>query len=249
MSENNLVNSVLKALDVLKLVGDSGKGLRLSEIADALGLKLPAAHNLVRTLLVRGFLEKRNNNRLYIGSSFMEIAENQLHKGLVRSAEQELQHLYDFFPGGVVIFGLAANSEIRQMMRISSDRPQVLQRLNGDAYHPYANASGLVGMAFLPDSAVLQIEEHHPFAEYGAHLWKNRETLEEFLAVARRDKQVICPFDTDRFFRAAVPILDRNRRLLGVIGMSMPAVNIKHPELKRKIINELKQAAKRLEKD
>jgi IclR family KDG regulon transcriptional repressor len=248
MNENNLVNSVLKALDVLKLVGDSDKGLRLSEIADALSMKLPATHNLTRTLLARGFLEKRNNNRLYIGSSFMEIAENQLHKGLVRSADRELQRLYDSFPGGVVVFGIAANSEIRQMMRISPDRPQVLQRLNGDAYHPYANASGLVGMAFLPDSAVLQIEGHHPFAEYGAHLWKNSKALEGFLAAARKDKLVICPFDTDRFFRAAVPILDRNSRLLGVIGMSMPAVNI-HQELKNSIIDELKQAAKRLEKD
>lgn len=248
MSEKNLVNSVLKALDVLKLVGDSGKGMRLSEVAAALEMKLPAAHNLVRTLLIRGFLEKRNDNRLYIGASFMEIAENQMDNGLARQAEQELQNLSRNFPDGVVIFGVASHSEIRQTMRISPDRPQVLQRLSGDAYHPYANASGLLGMAFFPEPALLQIEEHHPFAEYGAHLWKTRGALEEFLLAARREKRVVCPFDPDRFFRVAVPIFARNRHLLGVIGMSIPAASVSS-ELRKKIINELKQAAKRLEKE
>ncbi len=248
MNDTNLVNSVLKSMDVLKLVGDSDNGLRLSEIADALDMKLPAAHNLIRTLLCRGFLEKHNNNRLYIGTSFMEIAENQLNKSMMKAAERELMYLHKIIPDGIIVFGLATASEIRQMLRISYDRPNVFQRLKNDRFHPYGSASGLLGLAFLPAAAVLQLEERYPFAEYGSHLWKNEAVLEEFLEKVRQEKLVVCPFSTEKFYRIAVPVFDQNKHLIAAIGISLP-VSTTGKLQRKKAIEELKQAARRLEKE
>ena len=58
MPNSDLVNSVVKALDILQFVSDRPEGVRLGEIVDAFGLKRPTAYNLVRTLRARHYLEQ-----------------------------------------------------------------------------------------------------------------------------------------------------------------------------------------------
>lgn len=246
MANNDLVNSLLKGLDIIRLVGSNDNGMRLGEIAEGMGLKTPATHNLVRTLLARGFLEKRNGNRLYIGQTMLDIAGRRQNSALAAAAEKELQHLHEVLPPGVVVFGQTTPQEIRQLFRISFDRPHVLQRLSGDVFHLYASASGLVGLAFATESAKLMMEERHPFAEYGAHLWQSRARLEEFLAEVKRTQVAICPFDHEMFFRVSVPVFDSSRRMAGVIGASIPTANLKGLRSREEIINQLKTAAARL---
>lgn len=43
MPNSDLVNSVVKALDILQFVSDRPEGVRLGEIVDAFGLKRPTA--------------------------------------------------------------------------------------------------------------------------------------------------------------------------------------------------------------
>jgi DNA-binding IclR family transcriptional regulator len=246
MAAETLVRSLSKGLDVLRLVGNSDRGLRLGEIAEALAQKVPATHYMVRTLLARGFLEKRSGNLLHIGPALLEIAGRQQNTSLAAAAEKELLRLHETLPAGAVIFGVATRQEMRQIYRISHERPHVLQRLSGDLLHPYASAAGLVGLAFASDAVRMMMEERHPFAEYGAHLWKARARLEEFLAGVRRDHVAICPFDAELFFRASVPVFDGSRRLAAVVGASIPSVNVPGQRERNRVVRELKESASNL---
>ncbi len=248
MANSNLVNSILKALDVLKLVGESENGMRLSEIAEAMNMRLPATHNIIRTLQARGFLEKRSGNRLFIGRVMQDITAQQQNGLLSRLAEKELRRLYDLMQNGVVIFGVAAESEIRQTLRMSPERPQVLQRLGGDSYHPYASAAGLVGLAFMPESYQLQTEKLHPFAEYGMHLWHSRENFDRYLEKVRREKMSICPFNAENFLRVSMPVLDRSKHLVAVFGVNLPVSDVKGKYSTENIINYLREATTNLER-
>ncbi len=245
MANSNLVNSLLKGLDILSLVG-RGDGMRLGEIASALEMKPPTAHNLVRSLLARGFLEKRSGNVLHIGPALLEIAASQEGDLLSSLAERELHWLYDRMPEGVLIFGIASSHEMKQIFRMTHERPRVLQRLQGDAYHPYASSAGLVGLAFSSESSRLKMEERRPFAEFGAHLWRSRKELEDYLALIRKERVAIDPFEKDMFFRIATPVFDSSKRLIGVVGASIVAKTI--PELKRRrdAIALIKESAERI---
>lgn len=246
MANNDLVNSLLKGLDILSLVGRSENGIRISEIAELMGMKVPATHNLVRTLLTRGFLEKRNGNLLYIGPTFMDIAGVQQNSSMSLAAEKLLQELHATLPQGVVVFGLATAQDIRQIFRISYDRPRVLQRLSGDSFHLYASAAGLVGLAFASESSRIILEERHPFAEFGLHLWQTRENLENYLQDVRRRRAAICPFDKDMFFRVSVPVYDQNKRVVAIFGASIATERINGVQDKDDIINKLRDAAEKL---
>lgn len=248
MANSNLVNSILKALDILKLVGESENGMRLSEIAEAMNMRLPATHNIIRTLQARGFLEKRGGNRLFIGQVMQDITAQQQNGLLSRLAEKELRRLGDLMPRDIVIFGIATESEIRQTLRMSPERPQVLQRLGGDSYHPYASAAGLIGLAFMPESYRLQTEKLHPFAEYGMHLWHSQEKLDQYLGKVRREKMAICPFNAENFFRISMPILNHSKHLVAVFGANVSVTNTENIYSTEDIINYLREATTNLER-
>ena len=66
MPHSELVQSLLKSLDLLKLISLKNSGVRLNELAAETGIKKTTLHNLLRTLCARGFLVKDNANRFKI---------------------------------------------------------------------------------------------------------------------------------------------------------------------------------------
>lgn len=54
------IQSVSRALDILELLANSSKGLKLQHVASGLGVKRQTAHNLLRTLVHKGFVRKHS---------------------------------------------------------------------------------------------------------------------------------------------------------------------------------------------
>lgn len=104
MPNSDLVNSVVKALDILQFVSDRPEGVRLGEIVDAFGLKRPTAYNLVRTLRARHYLEQDAARKLRLGSAPGELLAGQRRGSLLAAAERELPRLSGCFPDAVLTF-------------------------------------------------------------------------------------------------------------------------------------------------
>ncbi len=241
MANKDLVNSLLRGMDMVKLVSRAPRGMRLNEIAQAMELKVPTAYNLLRTLQAGGFLDRRDN-LFFVGRELATLARNSDAGLFGILSEKALFSLYRQFSDLILIFGVAQEDGLAQTLRMSFDRPGVVQHLDHELLHPYASAAGLVGLAFAdPAGATLQ-EERRPFAEFGAGYWKNREELETFLAKVRQDRYAISPFDRDRFFRITAGIFDGRERLIAAIGASSPG-NISEKriaELREKLIDSAK---------
>jgi DNA-binding IclR family transcriptional regulator len=70
-----MINSVLKAIDVLQSFSPETPRLTLAEISDRLGLPKSTAHNLLSTLLSRGFVEKTKDGRYALGTALMPLTQ------------------------------------------------------------------------------------------------------------------------------------------------------------------------------
>ena len=246
MANNDLVGSLTKGMDILKLVGSSEHGLKANEIAAALNLKTSTCYNLVRTLCAGDFLERRDGN-FCIGSTIVHLAGNSCYNRFVSAAEHEVLHLYQSIPSGTAIYAKFENGQMLQTHRISFERPGVIQRLNDESMHPYASASGLLGLAFTGDeSARLIIASRWPFSEFGAHLWRDRQTLAKYLKHIRRERIAEAPFDKEDFLRISGAVVDRNGKLAGTIGVSVPTVKIKDSSTVLRIKNMVSEAAGKL---
>ena len=226
MANNDLVGSLTKGMDILKLVGSSEQGLKANEIAAALNLKTSTCYNLVRTLCAGDFLERRGGN-FCIGSTIVQLAGNSCYNRFVAAVEHEVLHLYQNIPHGTAIYAKYENGQMLQNLRVSFERPGVIQRPNDESLHPYASASGLLGLAFTDDeSSKLIVASRWPFSEFGAHLWRDRQTLAKYLKTIRRERMAEAPFDKEDFLRISGAVVDRNGKLAGTVGVSVPTVKI-----------------------
>jgi DNA-binding IclR family transcriptional regulator len=70
-----MINSVLKAIDVLQSFSPQDPRLTLAEISDRLGLPKSTTHNLLNTLLSRGFVEKTEDGRYALGTALVPLTQ------------------------------------------------------------------------------------------------------------------------------------------------------------------------------
>src|SRR4030067_3471084 len=70
-----MVNSVLKAIDILFLFTPDRPRLSLSEISRLLGIPKSTAHNLLSTLVSRGMVEQVENEAYALGKMLVVLSQ------------------------------------------------------------------------------------------------------------------------------------------------------------------------------
>ncbi|HMO26978.1 MAG TPA: helix-turn-helix domain-containing protein [Tepidisphaeraceae bacterium] len=229
MPHSELVQSLLRAVDVMELVAQSDRGLSLSEVCASLGLKQPTAHNLIRTLVAREFVEKTSNPVRYrLGSAVVRLAEERANHAIVRQASEAMQELFDrlrrelpakLLPEeeATISFSQHVGGEVVMLLRLRAKRPGVLERprLTMSAYE---SAAPLCFQAFWSPEELEDYRRRHPFLDQGSPIWKTRERLEVFLDRVRELGYAQPPIFPRGQFRVAVPIFGEGHQLLGVLG-------------------------------
>ncbi|CAN5750423.1 allantoin degradation transcriptional regulator AllR [soil metagenome] len=70
-----LVQSLVRAFDLLELMADSGGDAGLSELSDASGIPLGTIHRLMRTLVQRGYARQERSRRYALGPRLIRLGE------------------------------------------------------------------------------------------------------------------------------------------------------------------------------
>jgi len=250
MAGTGLVQSLTRALDILEAVGRSeseaggGGGATLKGLSDSLGLKGATVHNLAKTLVARRYLTKRNGG-YRLGPAAPELAQTYLDSGLSERAQAEVTHLAEEFPAATVVFSRpagGAGSEVLYALRMSPERPGVLERPRALAVHPYGTASALLFQALWTDEERSEYRRRHPFWEAGGPIWRDEARLDEQLAAIRRAGYAR-PRPPGRHSRpVAAPVWGRGRELVAAIGASVPAAEATKKEMTR-LAGEVRRAA------
>jgi DNA-binding IclR family transcriptional regulator len=236
MANSDFVQSLLRGLDILTMIGDSEGGIRLNELADRMGLKKTTVHNLARTLMARNFVKRDNESGYMLGPAIVELANKYSDKSLEHEALAVLQRMVRMLPASTLVFGEAAGAELYLKMRYSPDKPNVLQKPQGQTFQPYANGVGLVYLAYAPEERIAALREAYPFFEFGAHLWKTQADLDAFLAGVREQGCAIVPFDSELALRVSAPVFSQTGDLVAILGCSTPTQGLDDKERKR-IVN------------
>lgn len=244
MANNDLVSSLLKGLDILRVVAEQESPVKLFELSEMVGMKLTTVRNLLRTLCARNFLVKDDEGFYSLGQAVPDIAQYYQDRSMIMRVKETMQQLVEKLESSTVVFSELKGPEICLALRYSPDRPFVLQRPHRQTYQPYANASGLVVLAYAEERKLEQLHVRYPFSEYGAHLWKDETKLEQYLKDVYKTGYAVCPFDTDKTMRVAVPVLDKKGKINGILGISIPA--LKNPKKEDAIIRQLVKTVNRL---
>lgn len=178
MANSDLVQSLLRGLDILRLLASSPVGMRLQDLAETTGIKKTTVHNLARTLRARGFLEKDAFGRYRLGPAVQELSSQAQRGGLLLKASELMQQMQRQFPPAILTFSEITASSVVCRLRMSPDRPGEVQRPSSQYFSPYISATAICLQATGSNAA--ELERLFPFAEYGQGRW---QSWNEFLAV------------------------------------------------------------------
>jgi len=248
MPGSEFVKSVQRALDIVQAVGDSDGGISLTELAKSLGVNTTTVHNLVRTLTVRGFLEKTEKPVRYkIGPAFQEITRRSNETGFLDHAGLVIRELARKRPDVTWTLVQKVGSEFLVRLRISPEQGGVLQKPEHRSMSPFSSASALIFQAFLSPDELDLVYERYPFDEYGQHQWRSREKFNSFLKKVRQ-KGYAAPGSKDGRLIMAAPVFIGAHQVTAALGAALSCSGGDLRWNEKEIARDLLAAAERLGK-
>jgi DNA-binding IclR family transcriptional regulator len=237
MSETKPIQSILRAIDILELLTEASQGLRLIELAEAMDLKTPTVHNLVKTLASRGLVEKLNTNLYAAGPRLMEMAERVQNNQHYGQAESLCRSLANLPCQPIVIFSVASGNRLMVKLRMSPDRPNLIQRPTGQLNALYYSATGLALLAFDNEVTIKDLKQNEPFYEYGIRVWGNYKALEDYLVEVRHRGYADTHFEGQDHYRIATPLRNKKGIITSYIGIAVDASAFKEKDLQIQLVN------------
>ncbi len=231
MAGSDRVQAVEQGLEILERVAAAPEGLSLAALAEAMGLKPTTIHNLARTLVATGYLAKRTRPTRYtLGPAVGRLARLSQHRFLDQALVEAVRALADAFADATVTSSQAIGTEVVAVLRISPERPGVLEQPAHQVMSPYHSASALVFQAFWPGETREAYRRRYPFEEYGRGRWGSLSDLEAFLDQVRGAGAVVLePNGESRLLRVAAPVYSPRQELVACFGVSMPGDAVERP--------------------
>ncbi len=216
------IQSVSRALSILKLFSAAKIHLGISEIARALNLTNPTVHGLVRTLVEKGFLTQDPATKKYcLGIRNYELGHYFLGASRVYQVGAAATHRL------AQTAGLSARLAVRDedsvvvilMVHAQPERFQYLQV--GPKIPNYCTSLGKAILAWLPSDELMKYMEHVQLAPYTPQTITDRKRLLEDLDKSRLrgyaiDRQELVPGLTC----ASAPIFNQSQQPVASVSIS-----------------------------
>ncbi len=233
MANSNLVQSLLRCMDILDLVSAAESGLSMQDICKALNIKQPTAYNLVRTLMSRGYVVKTSPPvRYHLGGSITRLYEQQLQHDLTRRASdvmlKRFEDILHQLPSRTSLdqdasLSLAKPSgdELSMILRVRAYRPKIVEVLPDFHLGAYTTTSAMVYQAYCSPEERIAYRHHYPFENASTNFWKTEAQFTQELEATRQRGYALMVKSEEHQYRISVPVLNSRERLLGVLGLGV----------------------------
>ena len=149
-----MINSVLKAIDILQAFSPSEPRLTLAEIAGRLGMPKSTTHNLLATLLSCGFVEKVDADRYTLGTAVVALTQAvRVNVKLRNRATPLLRDLADQCRESVYLTVLDGDYGL-YIYAVESPNRLMARTAVGDRAHLHCTSVGKAMLAYLPEAEV-----------------------------------------------------------------------------------------------
>jgi len=225
MATRKPLASLERALDVLTLAAAAESGLDLRQIAAALGLTNTTSHNVVQTLVKKRFLARTGDRRRYryrLGPAIAELMATSSSRALLAAAENSLRRLVGLAPQATVTFCEPEGYEILVRLRITPQRPDVMERPLRQALSPYGSAPGLLLHAFWDHEHRNRCRQLYPFWEQGVAVWQSTQRLDQFLDDVVWQGYVALKWSGEQACLIAAPIVSDRNEIVAALGLRIP---------------------------
>jgi IclR family acetate operon transcriptional repressor len=216
-----MVGAVRKALDILELFSCAEPRLTLAQISQQLAIPKSAAHNLLRTLVERGYVERPDRDHYALGTAICPLTLAVRVNAEVRDRAAPL--LRELADGCHASSFLVVRDHGRALYVYAVESPQRLRArtLVGERFFLHCTGVGKAILAFLPpeESRRIVVEEGLPsftpttITDQRALMIECAEVRNRGYAVDRSEHE-LCTYCV------AAPIFDARGGVLGACSVS-----------------------------
>lgn len=176
MPGDALIQSIIHADDILKLLSESNRPLPIPDICSALNLRHPTAFNMLRSLVSVGLVQRVKTGKLItymLGKAIDDFAVSRRHTQINVWLDQMLPLILSKLEADQVSFAVFMEDAFYVIRRINAD--QSVESPDHWMTHPYASAASLVLAAYLSVHQLAAMHATIPFERYGLEAWSSQE--------------------------------------------------------------------------
>jgi IclR family KDG regulon transcriptional repressor len=251
MPNDNIVQSVDRALQIFELVSSKKEGYGVSELSREIPLNKTSVYRMLSTLVRHGFVEQDSETEKYkLGYKVLELSAILLDsidlrveaKAYLKELEDltnEVIHLVVYDRGEVVyIEKLEGNETLRMHSKVGTRAPI------------HCSSVGKVILAYLPTSELSKIMEKYELKEHTVHTITVKEVLYSHLQDIRTQGYALDLEENELGISCiAAPIFDHTGKVIAAVSISGPTMRMTNQtihELKDKIVDISKKISIRL---
>ena len=252
---NNLIQSVGRSLDILEaLAASDKKGVGVLELGRRLRLKPSTVHNLLKTLLARGYVEQDEETRKYgLGPKCFELIRSRtIKRELIEVARAPMRNLSMKIRESVVL-AVLLNKERVTIAQVDCDR---IIKVNTDLFTKggeYTTVTGKVLLTYLEDDELRQFISAKGFPKEKWDNINSFDALHKEIEKIRKSGYAERHIKNEQASAVAAPIRDIRGRVIAALGVFLPSVRFKGIHRKEVIgstrlaADEISQELRRIE--
>ena len=239
-----MIQVIHRALDILELVAkDRNKEFGLSEIADNLKLNHGTCANIIKTLVVREYIEQSGKKRGYkLGPRSYYLTGNYSNKKeLLRIAVEPVKALRAKVNESCILAIIKDNMRVTLHKELSTHELQVVT--SGEEKNVYLTATGRIILACMNS-----VDRDNFIHKYGLpnEMWPDVKNEEDLIFELKKikEKQLAIHFDGAHVVGVAVPIY-KNEEVVASVGIYLPEARFTYKE-QEKIFLEINRTAQEI---
>lgn len=227
------VQSVARALRVLEAVSRSESGVGVRELARSVGLKVPTAHGLIKTLAAEGYLcQEKDTGRYGLGLKCFGLAGVcRRSRSLPAVAVPHMEQLASD-TGETVLLAMMQGRDIVWAAQAMGTRSLVANLEEYPPVAPYETVTGRTLLAYVSCDELAEFVRGHPMAEStGEHIRTQGDLDNELEAIRRRGYAMIRRRRADTLSAVAAPVRNHIGTAVAAVGVSLPSARFRKPHL------------------
>jgi DNA-binding IclR family transcriptional regulator len=245
-----VINSVLKAIDILSLFTPTAPRLSLTEISASLELPKSTAHNLLNTLLSRGFIEKTSDDRYALGKAVVALTQAvRVNVELRDRAAPLIRELADVCRESVYLTVRDGDCCL-YIYAVESPRRLMARTAIGERVELHCTALGKAILSQLDPSESRAIIDRVCAQAHTPTTLTDKDRLCEELAHTRQRGYAL---DVEEHepgtFCVGAPILDHSGQVIGACSISGPDAEIvttRCPEFASRVLFTAQEISRRM---
>ena len=216
-----MINSVLKAIRIMRLFSATEPALTLAEISARLDMPKSTAHNLLNTLLSEGFIEKVDADSYALGTAIIPLTQTvRVNVELRDRAAPLLRALADECRESVYLTALDGDRAL-YIYAVESSKRLLARTAVGDRAPLHCTSVGKAMLAYLPADEVERILASSPPVSFTPQTITDGDRLRAELADTNQRGYSIDYQEHERStFCLGAPIFDSRSNVIGACSIS-----------------------------